>query len=279
MDDVAKDLDEVHIIDNIVDHLKIIRKYYWLIMTIIMGSVSITGFISLQQPDIYEAKAVIMPVASQPNQNGLANVDRQIGISMPAQSNAAELESLLNSNILMEKVVRNKEFYPIFLRETYDENPGHEQIWEGINILRDIYTVKYDQKKGLITLMVEYTKAKTTAAIINCILTELTNYMSSEAKRVAETNRKYLEGLIKNKADPLIEQKVYSLIARQIEISMMAEVKENFAFKILDPPRVPVNNVRPGVKKVLVMSFVLSLMGALFLVFVREAFLARKGSS
>ncbi len=270
MQEIAENYNEIGLIDNIVDHLNVIRKRYKVIFLIIITSVSATAGISQYKPDIYKASAVIMPVMLQQNQNRLSAVDKQIGISMPTLSNISELESLLNSNILMEKVVRNKDFYPIFLNETYVENPGAEKIWKGIRFLKNIYKVKLDHKKGIINLAVEYTNPKTTADVITCILAELTDYMSSEAKRVAETNRKYLESLITKNADPLIKQKVYSLVARQIEISMMAEVKENFAFKVLDPPRVPDIKIKPSIKKDVMFSFIISLFAGLLIAFLTE---------
>lgn len=270
MEEVAEKYDEISLIDNIIDHFNVISKRYKLILFIVLASVSATAAMSQYEPDIYKSSAVIMPVMSQQNQNGLTTVDQHIGISMPVLSNVSELESLLNSNILMEKVVRNRNFYPIFLNETYEENPGPDKIWKGIRFMQSIYKVNHNQKKGIITLAVEHTNPKTTADIISCVLSELTDYMSSEAKRVAGINRKYLETLIKKNADPLIKQKIYSLIARQIEISMMAEVKENFAFKVLDPPRAPDVKIKPTIKKDIIFSFIISLFAGLLIAFLAE---------
>jgi uncharacterized protein involved in exopolysaccharide biosynthesis len=87
------------------------------------------------------------------------------------------------------------------------------------------------------------------------------DYMSSEAKRVANTNRKYLEEQLGASSDPFIKQKTYNLIAQQIETAMMAEVKENFAFKVIDPPLAPDKKFKPKRAQMVVLSFV----GALFL--------------
>ena len=64
------------------------------------------------------------------------------------------------------------------------------------------------------------------------------------------------------------------MIAQQIETSMMAEVKENFAFKILDRPKVPDQKVKPKrslmVLVSLVASFLLSLFFAVFLEYLEK---------
>ncbi|HLA50198.1 MAG TPA: GNVR domain-containing protein, partial [Thermodesulfovibrionia bacterium] len=73
-----------------------------------------------------------------------------------------------------------------------------------------------------------------------------------------------------NISDPLIRTKIYSLIAQQIETSMMAEVKENFAFKIIDPPRAPDKRIKPNRSRRVMISFMVSLFAGIFIAFLRE---------
>jgi LPS O-antigen subunit length determinant protein (WzzB/FepE family) len=94
--------------------------------------------------------------------------------------------------------------------------------------------------------------------------------MSNEARRVADTNKKYLESQVDKTADPFIKTKIYALIAQQIETAMMAEVKENFAFKILDPPRVPDVKIKPKRTQMAIIAFVVSLFLGIFVAFGNE---------
>ncbi len=270
MQEVAENYNQSGLIDNIIDHFNVIRKRYKLILLIVFSSVLATGTISHYKPDMYQSRAVIIPVMTKDDQNSITMVDRQIGISMPTPSNVSELVSLLNSNILLEKVIKNEDIFPIFLNERLEAEPEPEKVWRGVRLLKGTYNAYYNKKDGIIELSVKFSNPKTTTDILNRMLEELTDYMSSEAKRVAETNRKYLESLINKNADPLIRQKIYSLIARQIEISMMAEVKENFAFKLIDPPRVPYATIKPSIKNDMVFSFVLSLFAGLLIAFLVE---------
>ncbi len=106
--------------------------------------------------------------------------------------------------------------------------------------------------------------------MVEYILTALTDHMSSEARRVATINRQYLEEQLVKTADPLIKQKIYNLIAQQLETSMMAEVKENFAFKVIDPPKVPDKKIRPKIILMALLSFVASIFMGVFLAFFME---------
>ena len=98
----------------------------------------------------------------------------------------------------------------------------------------------------------------------------LTNYMSAEAKRVATTNRKYMEEQLGSTNDPFIKQKTYNMIAQQIEAGMMAEVKENFAFKVIDPPLAPDKKFRPKRGQMAMLSLILALFLGIFAAFFWE---------
>jgi len=79
-----------------------------------------------------------------------------------------------------------------------------------------------------------------------------------------------LEEQLQKTADPLIRQKIYNLIAQQLETAMMAEVKENFAFKIIDPPKVPDRKIKPKRALMVVLSFSLALFMGVFIAFFME---------
>ena len=277
MDNRAEFDDEI----NLLDYLGVLQRHGKMIVILVAVSVVTTTIYSFLATEIFEARAVIMPANQQAEQGGMGAIAAQFGISPPSTSNAAEVVSLLESNILMERVIDNHNLMPVlFTKEEIAVMPAESRDWEGIRYLKNkifkINTVsgpgigRNKLPQGVIELTVEFKDPKKAAAILTSILTELTDYMSSEAKRVAETNKAYLESLIDKNADPLIRQKIYSLIARQIETSMMAEVKENFAFKILDPPKVPDERIRPKRAKNVILAFVIAVFAAVFAAFVRE---------
>jgi uncharacterized protein involved in exopolysaccharide biosynthesis len=256
---------------NLLDYINILARHKKLIMITVIVAVAATGIISFLSPRIYEAKAVIMPVAQQQEQNGMSAIASQFGITSTQTSGASEIVSLLRSTILMERVIKKYDLLPVFFGREDNGKGEAEKIWDGIRYLKNnIYTVTDNKREGIIELSVEFKDPEMSARIVTFILTELTDYMSSEAKRVAETNKRYLESLIDKNADPLIKQKIYTLIARQIEISMMAEVKENFAFKILDPPKIPDRKIKPAIRMNIVLSFIISLFCGICLAFIMD---------
>lgn len=262
-----QDRDECSDEISLLDYIKIFAGHKKLIIAIIVISVVGTGIFSFLSPKIYVATAVIIPADNRQDQRGMSALSSQLGIAALQPSNAAEIVSLLQSNILMERVINKYDLMPVF----FGKEAKERNIWDGIRYLKNgIYKVNDNKRDGVIELSVEFKDPDVSAHTLTYILTELTDYMSGEAKRVAETNRTYLESLIEKNADPLIKQNIYSLIARQIEISMMAEVKENFAFKVLDPPRASDRKIKPKIRENIMFSFIVSLFAGIGLTFFIE---------
>jgi uncharacterized protein involved in exopolysaccharide biosynthesis len=257
---------------NILDYINVLIKQKKIIFLFVAVSVIVTGIISFLSPKIYQSRAVIMPSDATTNTQGsMHDMARRFGISTGQTSSTAEIVSLLRSNILTEKVIKKHNLLNIFFKkDDLGKMAESSKTWNGIRYLKAIYQVNTKLREGIIELSAEFKDPKISADIINYILTELTDYMSSEAKRTAETNRKYLESLINKNTDPLIQNKIYSLIAQQIEISMMAEVKQNFAFRVLDPPKVPDMHIKPKMLKSTLLSFFLSLTMGIFAAFFVE---------
>ena len=125
-------------------------------------------------------------------------------------------------------------------------------------------------KEKSITISAEFDDPIIAANLVNYFLAALSDHMSSEAKRVAAINKKYLEEQLLQTADPFIKQKIYNMIAQQLETSMMAEVKENFSFKVIDPPKVPDLKIKPKRAQMVMIAFIMALFMGVFVAFFLE---------
>ncbi|MBN1381630.1 MAG: hypothetical protein JXA41_08145 [Deltaproteobacteria bacterium] len=238
-----------------------------------------------------------------------------MGISTPGAASASEIVNLLKSNILREKIITKYHLLPVLFYDQYNwetkkwkieeegpsfsinpfkligklvalvrpadpgapkkEDDGIPGIWDGLRALKTIVNVNHDIKENSITLSVDLYDPEQAKKIVEYFLQTLTDHMSFEAKRVALTNRKYLESQLNETSDPLIKQKIYNLIAQQIETSMMSEVKENFAFKVIDPPMTPDLKIKPRRSIMVILAFMTALfigiLAAFFLEFLEKA--------
>lgn len=280
--------DEVEI--NLFDLWRVIVKRKKLIIVIVLVAVLITAAASLLMTNIYQSKALITPVTVKETGSAgtMAMLSQQfgglasLGISIPVAASASEIVNLLKSNVLREKIIAKYNLLPVLFADDFDEKTkkwkdeaGGPTIWDGLRALNDIAKVSHNLKENTIMVSVDFHDPAMARQIAEYFLVTLTDHMSAEAKRVALTNRKYLESQLSETSDPLIKQKIYNLIAQQIETSMMSEVKENFAFKVIDPPMTPDKKIKPKRTVMVVIAFIMALfvaiLTAFFLEFIEKA--------
>jgi uncharacterized protein involved in exopolysaccharide biosynthesis len=280
---------------DLLRYWQIIWKRRKIIGCIVAAAVFAAIAGSLFMTDIYQAKAVIIPVAGKEaggGGSGLAALVQQFGAlpSAPLSSstNTSEIVSLLNSNILREKVIREYNLMPILFYEKWNKelktwkqgdtlwgmkifkDTSAPKTWDALRMLEQIVKITRNNKDNTIVISADFHDPELAARIVDYYLMTLTNYMSSEVKRVAATNRKYLEEQLGSTTDPFIKQKTYNMIAEQIETGMMAEVKENFAFKVIDPPMAPDKKIKPQRRQIVLLALVISLFAGIGIALVLE---------
>ncbi|MFQ5586036.1 MAG: Wzz/FepE/Etk N-terminal domain-containing protein [Thermodesulfobacteriota bacterium] len=267
---------------NLIDYWRVIWKRKALIVIVILISTISTAVKSLYMENIYQAQAVITPVGKKSGGGGLSSLMQQLGglpgIALPGSASATELVNLLNSKLLKKKIIEKNNLLPVFFHEQWDEEKkgwkedrnGHPTMWDGLRALEGMASVQNNAQDSTITISVDYYDPEVSAQIVDYFLTALNEHMSGETRRVAESNKEYLEEQLKNTSDPLIKRNIYNLIAKQIETAMMSGVKENFAFKVIDPPMVSDRKIRPKRLQMVMMSFFASLFAGVFLAFFVE---------
>jgi uncharacterized protein involved in exopolysaccharide biosynthesis len=293
MTDQSKQIPESPWVCDINDQGGVDLYHYWrviwkrrkIIGCIIAAAVFAALVGSLFMTNIYQAKAVIIPVTGKDSGGGnpgLAALAQQLGgipgVPSSPSATASEIVSLLNSNILKQKMIEQHNLMPILFYRQWDNKQqtwkqGHTvwrlmpfkyfnvpDTWDALRLLEKIVKINRNNKDNTITISVDFHDPKLAAQIVDYYLVTLTDYMSSEVKRVAASNRKYLEEQLGSTTDPFIKQKTYNMIAQQIETGMMAEVKENFAFKVIDPPLAPDKKIKPQRVQIVLLSLVLSLI-------------------
>lgn len=293
---------------DLLELAKTIWKGRKLICWIVGGFTLATIILSLFMTNIYTAKAVIKPVMPDRYSSRLSLLSGQFGglasmagIATPSPSSSVEIVNLLKSNVLKKEVIEQHQLLPILFPKQWDQekkawkkpgislNPltyiaklkpsdpkapkkesGVPDTWDGIRALDKLVKINYNMKEDIITISADFRDAEMAAKIADYFLVTLNEHMSSEAKRIATVNKEYLEKQLFQTSDTLVQQKIYSLIAEKIETMMMAEVKEGFAFKVLDPPMTPDRKSSPKRAQMAVIAFMVSLFIGVAVVLFRE---------
>lgn len=289
MNDEIKKSESTNIVYEYEDEIDLLElaKTAWngrkLIILIVIGVTLATMVLSFFMTNIYTAKAVLKPASQGQTGGKLSTLASQFGglatlagIAMPSSASSAEIVNLLKSNILKKEVIENYQLLPVLFSDKWNkenQNWSTKKVpntWDGIRALDRIVTVNYNVKEDIITISVDFPNPAMAAKIADYLIVSLNDHMSIEAKRIALINREYLQKQLLETNDPIVQQKIYNLIADKIETMMMAEVKEGFAFKVLDPPMAPDKKSKPKRAQMVIVAFIISLFLGVFWVLFRE---------
>ncbi len=243
------------------DYLRVLWKRRRLIGAAVAASVAAALAASFIMTPLYEARAVIMPTVGLSRDQGAATgfLAAQFGVAPPTAPASAEIVNLLKSNILREKLIQEHDLLPLlFSKRTMRGKTENQLMQQGIRQLQTASSVAFSPKDNIITVAYRDHDPKRASDVLGYALAALNDYMSSEARRVAETNKTHLEAQIERTTDPLVKTRLYGLVAQQIETSALAEAKENFAFKVLDPPRPPDRQISPRPALMALLAFFIS---------------------
>jgi uncharacterized protein involved in exopolysaccharide biosynthesis len=96
-------------------------------------------------------------------------------------------------------------------------------------------------------------------------------HLQAEAVREAEDSIAYLMEQVGRTSDVELRQTLFKLVESQTKQAMLARVRDDFAFKVIDPPVPPDRRARPRRALMVAVTLVGSTLAAVFLALVLEA--------
>lgn len=270
---------------TLVDIWRVISRYKWLILlgTLLATMAAATG--AYLMTPYYRAEVVMVPALDEKSGN-LSLIQRNLGnLVAPldldiggARGNREWMVATLKSRAFTEDFIKDEGIMPVIYSEKWDERnqrwqlePGEKTptLWKAYNAFNEnIRSVEVDRATGLITLGIEWKDPVLAAAWANDMVERLNRRLQGEAIRDAEESIAYLKEQAETTGVVELRQAIYRLIENQVKKTMLANVSDEYAFKVIDPARVPENPVRPRPMMMIVLGFMLGLLGSLFIAFV-----------
>jgi len=170
-------------------------------------------------------------------------------LSQGSTSRKDEAVAILMSRGFTSEFIERQRLLPILFRGKW--NPETEEwkvndpgdiptISDAVNLFDDeIRTVKEDNKTELVTLRIEWKDRELAATWANQLVESLNQHIRD--RDIAEANRsiQYLNAELEKTNVIEVRQGIFHLIERQIQAAMLANVRTEYAFKILDPAVAP----------------------------------------
>ena len=176
------------------------------ILLLFFVSVVSAAIISLLMTPIFQAKATLMPVESSQGRfsaalgslQNLPFVGGAVGGTL-GKTATDKLISIMNSRTVAEDVIKSLKLVPILFQDDWDEKNNRWKInkpptlQDTVRLLQKDMVKIADDRKGLISISVEYKNPELAANIANEYMDALQRFLSTSAISLAKRNRIFLE--------------------------------------------------------------------------------------
>lgn len=266
----------------------------WLIVPALAFG-AIGAVYSLLATPIYQSSALLSPVdnsrsAASASASLLQQFAPAAGISAKSQESLVAFATLTSVQLAEDFITQNN-LMPTLYEEDWDASKGRwksddpedvPDVRDAVQRFRkDIVSVNSDLRTGLITLTISW-KDPVTAKKWAVDLVSLANVTirDRDAAR-AERNVAYLTSQIPLTTSVQVQASMGRLLDQELQTVMLAKGNPEFAFRIIDPPKVPRKRSSPKRAQLTILSgFAGGMLGLVALLF-RNAYLRRreKGSA
>ena len=203
----------------------------------------------------YRSQAVLSPVGSSGG-GGLASLAGQFGglaslagITLGAEDNVAESIAILKSRALTERFIRERNLLPVIFHEDWDAEKGTWDVDDPTEVPtlsrgverfdKSIRQVNQDVETGLVILTVDWIDPVLARDWTQGLIAEVNADMRGRAIDQSKRNIEFLKGQLEATDAVELRTAVYGVMESEMKNAMMAAVRTDFAFAVIDPPVVP----------------------------------------
>ena len=135
--------------------------------------------------------------------------------------------------------------------------------------LNSLLSVNKDKVTNLVTIKVQSEDPNMAADLANKLVVRLNEYLRNEAITQSKNSIRYLEQEIAE--TPLVEFRtaLYTLIEAEARTIMLANVNQEYAFKVIDPALIPEQAIKPKRVLIVALAMILGFMFACLTVVLR----------
>jgi len=281
---------------NLADILRAVIAQRRLVIAITLVSTALATILALLMTPVYRSTALLVPVSQEQENQGLSAIAGQFGgLAQLAGLNLGsggsskdEAIALLKSRGFTEQFIQSENLLPILFDGKWDagQNKWKSDDSDKIPTLNDGYRlfdrkirrVTEDRKTSLVTLTIDWKDRELAARWAQLLIERVNQSMRERAVEESQRSLSYLnQELLKTEAAE-VRQAIYRLIENQIKTIMWANVRDQYSFRVLDPPAVADKDdpVRPRRAVMIVIGFLLGGFIALLTALVRNTVQAQK---
>jgi uncharacterized protein involved in exopolysaccharide biosynthesis len=238
---------------SLADLVRVVARLKWHIIVgggVGFGLALLAG--TLMTP-VYRAEVTTMPTQEMQGAGSLGRLAGQFGglaalagISMPQNSNREEALAVLKSKQFALEMIRSLNLAPVLFSSRWDaetgkwrtglkrSEPTSEELWRRWD-RAGIRTILDDRVHDLIVVRVEWKDREAAAKWANEMIVRLNQTLRARRMAEIDKNMTFLNKELETAQVVELRNAIAQVIQAQISERMLANVRQEFALKIIDP--------------------------------------------
>jgi len=267
---------------NLLDYWRILVRYKWLIILLTIISAVGTIFLAYSMTPIYRAQVTLAPAAEDKSASsafagqfgGLASL---AGVNLGSGGGKTEEAiATLKSRLFTDTFIKEKNLMPILFAEKWDKSSKSWKVhndkniptaWKAFNVFKGVRSISEDKNTGMLILSIEWQDPELATQWANELVERINSHQKSAAIKEAQRSIEYLKNELQGTSVVEMRQAIFRLIEAQTKNIMLASVRDEFVFKIIDPAVVPEDKVKPNKKLMAILGTSVGFLFGVFLAF------------
>ena len=244
----------------------IYRKVILLTTSII---IVISIFYSLSIPRYYQSNILMVSNSGSSNSGGLSSlIGSALGSSgnlslSTSKPNTETALAILRSREFIERYIEDNDLMPILFKDMQEEKEIEmPALREGYRRIESAMNIKID--RSLIEMTIIWDDPKFATRLANGLIERVNDYIRKEAIEESRKSIQFLEKELTNK-DANTKVILSKLIENQMQSMVLANVRNEYVFKVIDPAVAPINPSGPQRRLIVVLGAFLGLILSLFI--------------
>lgn len=264
----------------------------WLLIVFAIVGAALGLIYSFVATPIYRADTLLSPVADDQRQGlefgEFSELAAIAGLDGGSVDKEQENLALLETRQFQEKFIVDQSLMPILFEKKWDANKSGWRDSEDQPTLREaqkkfadeIFRVKVDSATNLVTLSIEWSDPPLAAQWANEYVKAANEQIRQHDIEDAQRRIKFLNSAINETNLVSVEKGIFRRIENAIHTQVLAKVRSEYAFKVLDPAIVAESDdfVRPQRFVMVFLFTILALLVAIFAAIFRDMRRSQSGS-
>ena len=272
---------------NLFDYWRVMVRYKVMIISITLLSAVAAMIVTFLMTPVYRAEVLLAP-ASDDQQNSMSALTSQFGglaslagINLGSGgNNTDQVIATLTSRYFIGNFIADNKLKQVLFVDKWDSTTKDWKVSSLDDIptaldayklfKKDILDISIDKATGLVSLGVEWRDPQQASEWANELVSRINHHEKQLAIKEAEKSIAYLKEQLLKTSVVEMQQAIYQVMEAQTKKIMLASVRDQYAFKVIDPAVVPEKKIKPNRKLMSVIGFILGLMVSIFAAFLRS---------